>query len=173
MDIGNADMNAATLAKKMMEKSTQLDEARQRCNELEQKVLRLEEQVGGLQGQLRSLQVVKNRILYCTFSNSVVYIFFVKVHRAQGDTEQRQLLDELDACKARINQLERQSSTKQETITMLQNHIQTYENKIQMLERETGEKNSQVELNRRQNDRLADEIDKAKIDNSSLRQENE
>lgn len=56
---------------------------------------------------------------------------------------------------------------------MLQNHIQTYENKIQMLERETGEKNSQVELNRRQNDRLVDEIDKAKIDNSSLRQENE
>ncbi|XP_032794482.2 centrosomal protein of 135 kDa isoform X1 [Daphnia magna] len=150
-EIANADMNAASLTKKMMEKTAQLDEARQHCNGLEQKVLRLEEQVGSLQGQLRSLQVI----------------------RAQGETEQRQLLDELDACKARINQLERQSSTKQDTITMLQNHIQTYENKIQMLERETGEKNSQVELNRRQNDRLVDEIDKAKIDNSSLRQENE
>ncbi len=56
-DITNADMNAAALAKKMMEKSTQLDDARQRCNELEQKVLRSEEQVGTLQGQLRGLQV--------------------------------------------------------------------------------------------------------------------
>lgn len=56
-DITNADMNAAALAKKMMEKSTQLDDARQRCNELEQKVFRLEEQVGNLQGQLRGLQV--------------------------------------------------------------------------------------------------------------------
>ncbi|KAI9560410.1 hypothetical protein GHT06_014427 [Daphnia sinensis] len=150
-EIANADMNAAALTKKMMEKTAQLDEARQRCNGLEQKVLKLEEQLGSLQGQLRSLQVA----------------------RAQGETEQRQLLDELDACKARINQLERQSSTKQDTITMLQNHIQTYENKIHTLERETGEKNSQVELNRRQNDRLVDELDKAKIDNSSLRQENE
>jgi hypothetical protein len=42
-----------------------------------------------------------------------------------------------------------------------------------MLEKETGDKNSQVELNRRQNERLANEIDQAKIDNSSLRQENE
>lgn len=98
---------------------------------------------------------------------------FFQVQRAQGETEQRQLLDELDACKARINQLERQSTTKQDTITMLQNHISTYENKIHMLEKETGDKTSQVELNRRQNERLAGEIDQAKIDNSSLRQENE
>jgi chromosome segregation ATPase len=98
---------------------------------------------------------------------------FFQVQRAQGETEQRQLLDELDASKARINQLERQATTKQDTITMLQNHISTYENKIHMLEKETGDKTSQVELNRRQNERLAGEIDQAKIDNSSLRQENE
>ena len=98
---------------------------------------------------------------------------FFQVQRAQGETEQRQLLDELDASKARINQLERQATTKQDTITMLQNHISTYENKIHMLEKETGDKTSQVALNRRQNERLAGEIDQAKIDNSSLRQENE
>ena len=56
---------------------------------------------------------------------------------------------------------------------MLQSNIQTYENKIQNLEKENDEKKSQVDLNRRTNDRLASEIDKAKIDNASLRQENE
>ena len=170
-DIANADSNAAALSKKMMEKSTQLESSNRRCNELEQEVSRLEDQIGGLQGQLRSAQVMKKKIVF--FKNILITFPYLKVQKSQGDTERRQVMDELDSCKARIAQLERQSSTKQDTITMLQSNIQTYENKIQNLEKENDEKKSQVDLNRRTNDRLASEIDKAKIDNASLRQENE
>lgn len=63
--------------------------------------------------------------------------------------------------------------TKQETIIMLQTNIQSYETKIAELEKEHGDKNSLVELNRRTNDRLSTEIDKSRMDNASLRQENE
>lgn len=63
--------------------------------------------------------------------------------------------------------------TKQETITMLQTNIQSYETKINALEKEHGDKNSLVELNRRTNDRLSTEIDKSRMDNAALRQENE
>ena len=63
-DIANADSNAAALSKKMMEKSTQLESSNRRCNELEQEVSRLEDQIGGLQGQLRSAQVMKEEIVF-------------------------------------------------------------------------------------------------------------
>ena len=61
LDIDNADGNVATLTKTIMDKSSQLDSSRQRCGELELQVVQLEDQVGGLQGQLRSMQVLSNK----------------------------------------------------------------------------------------------------------------
>lgn len=61
LDIDNADGNVATLTKTIMDKSSQLDSSRQRCGELELQVVQLEDQVGGLQGQLRSMQVKSNK----------------------------------------------------------------------------------------------------------------
>jgi hypothetical protein len=55
----------------------------------------------------------------------------------------------------------------------LQASVKTYETKIRLLEQDDGDKQSQVELNRRQNHRLMTDLDQAKIDNNSLRQENE
>lgn len=79
----------------------------------------------------------------------------------------------MDASNARIVQLEKQLSIKQEIVTQLQASVKTYETKIRLLEQDEGDKQSQVELNRRQNVRLMTDLDQAKIDNNSLRQENE
>lgn len=57
IDIGNADSNVVSMNKKMMEKTVQLDSSRQRCAELELQVSNLNDEIGGLQGQLRNLQV--------------------------------------------------------------------------------------------------------------------
>lgn len=82
-------------------------------------------------------------------------------------------MDQVDASNARIVQLEKQLSIKQEIVTQLQASVKTYETKIRLLEQDEGDKQSQVELNRRQNVRLMTDLDQAKIDNNSLRQENE
>ena len=57
IDIDNADGNVASMNKKIMEKSVLLDSSRQRNAELELQVSNLNDQIGGLQGQLRNLQV--------------------------------------------------------------------------------------------------------------------
>lgn len=115
-------------------------------------------------------QYCENRIsIYCSTKFHVSF----QVLKANGETDKRRLEDELDSLRARVMQLERQSSTKQETISMLQSTVQTYESKIQILEKEISDKSSQVEMSRRTNDRCNLEIDKANLENSSLRQENE
>lgn len=58
LDIDNADGNVASMNKKILEKTVLLDSSRQRCAELELQVSNLQDQVGGLQGQMRSLQVL-------------------------------------------------------------------------------------------------------------------
>ena len=58
LDIDNADGNVASMNKKILDKTVLLDSSRQRCAELELQVSNLQDQVGGLQGQMRSLQVL-------------------------------------------------------------------------------------------------------------------
>lgn len=100
-------------------------------------------------------------------------VWRLQLQRSQGETEQRQLHDDLDSCKARIVQLEKQIAMKQETITIMQNSAQTYESKIRTLEQEGGEKSGQLEVCRRQHHRLVSDLDEANTMNAALRQENE
>lgn len=58
LDIDTADGNASTLTKKFVEKSTQLDAAKQRCYQLQQNVITLEDQITSLHNQLQALQVI-------------------------------------------------------------------------------------------------------------------
>lgn len=64
-------------------------------------------------------------------------------------------------------------ATKQETVTVLQASVTTYETKIRQLESLGGDQQSTADLHRRQNQRLTSELDQAKLDNTSLLQENE
>lgn len=57
LDIDAADGNASALTQKFVEKSTQLDSAKQRCYVLEQNVGTLEDQIISLQNQLQAVQV--------------------------------------------------------------------------------------------------------------------
>lgn len=98
---------------------------------------------------------------------------FWQVHRSQKETENRQQMDEIDACNARIRQLEKQLSMKQENIMLIQANLQSYESKIQRMEQESSNQQSQAELNQRQIHRLNEEIDQLKLNNTGLRLENE
>ncbi len=77
LDIDNADGNVATLTKTIMDKSSQLDSSRQRCGELELQVVQLEDQVGGLQGQLRSMQVMSNKEI--GFQKLLIFFFSISL----------------------------------------------------------------------------------------------
>ena len=82
-------------------------------------------------------------------------------------------MDEIDAGNARIQQLENQLSTKQESLKLMQANLHSYEAKIATLEHDSSDKQSQIELNKRQNLRLNEEIDQVNANNSALRRENE
>lgn len=62
---------------------------------------------------------------------------------------------------------------KQENLVLMQANIQSYESKIQRIEQESSKQQSQAELNQRQNQRLNEEIDQLKLNNTALRLENE
>lgn len=57
LDIQDADGNAASLTKKFVEKSSQLDVLKQHCSDLEEKVTELENRNSTLENQLRVFQV--------------------------------------------------------------------------------------------------------------------
>merc|ERR1712071_705327 len=69
--------------------------------------------------------------------------------------------------------LENQLSTKQESLKLMQANLHSYEAKIATLEHDSSDKQSQIELNKRQNLRLNEEIDQVNANNSALRRENE
>lgn len=60
LDIDEADGNTSSLTKKFFEKSTQLDAAKQQCENLEQIVGALQDQITSLQNQLVAIQVKRN-----------------------------------------------------------------------------------------------------------------
>ena len=95
------------------------------------------------------------------------------MHRAQSDTEQRNLLDEIDGYNVRIGQLEKQLSMKQETINTLQTNGLSYQESIMKYENEVGDLRNQLELSRRHQKRLDEESDKSAAENMALRRENE
>ena len=95
------------------------------------------------------------------------------MHRSQKETENRHQLDEIDAANARVKQLEKQLSIKQENLMLMQANLQAYESKMQRLEQESSKQQSQAEMNQRQNHRLSEEIDQIKLNNTALRIENE
>lgn len=71
LDIADADGNSASLTRKYVERSAELDRAREHCTELEEKIASFEEQVVKLQTQIRNLKVSNpNRtIVYESFND--------------------------------------------------------------------------------------------------------
>ncbi len=57
LDIDEADGNASSLTQKFVEKSTELEASKLKCNQLEQNVSALDDQITSLKNQLEALQV--------------------------------------------------------------------------------------------------------------------
>lgn len=151
LEMNDVDTNVVVLTKKLSDRTAERDSARNRSSELESQTAQLEQQLATVQAQLRALQV----------------------HRSQADMEQRNLLDEADAYRARIMQLEKQVALKQDTAGALQANVLALEAKLRVMDQDCGDRAGQLETMRRQNQRVAAELEQTCAENSGVKRENE